>query len=758
MFRNRNNSQKPDDEFISRFQRTFAEVVPRRDSNDHEQTAPFQVGAGVSTASGKYAESRPGDVVFGADMATPGSKTMASHEVKFEDGEMKFSHERTPRNFQDLGFTPSWMDPQSMQMMSLAGQHPGFYTPNSGGMGATFHSQAGDLHTPTLGLNMITPMSLSNSIAATQQNPQPGLEHFNQQYMAHQMPDMNSYMQQASYAPSAFMHRDSYDVMDESGDGSSLNELPVDQASNFTASTDYSGVMDMAYAEGETFRYNVTLRAPTAMVKSGREVPISYLNKGQAYNLTVIDSSPPMVSSEPLHYRTFVRVSFEEEEQRAKPATCWQLWKEGRGTSEAHQRGGKLLAVEYVDPLQGGDDHKHRQIQIEQTSFDGFCVTWTANPATGASDCTIPVRFNFLSTDFSHSKGVKGIPVRLCAKTELVSPGDISGGPGEPEVCYCKVKLFRDHGAERKLSNDIAHVKKTIEKLKQQIAQAEMGGGFGKRKRGSNVTANPKDRSKPTKHKRTWSIGSQDGQSEKLSLEDDLQAKLVMMQDMFSSTRNVSILALRGEEQDDPDLYPVRLPAEGEFIKTETLFRQNKSASQSVESLILSPTSSNVSLNSPRFKADQLAALNDSMNSKTVQRVVSRDPRISTGSIEAVDIDPTYRPPAERPPKPIACFYVRFTGSEHHPQEYYRAIYLTERTVRDLMKKISEKHHIDPSRVVRILHVNENGLRIMVDDDVVRELPEGQDMIADICESPSPSVPSSGREVPGSPVEIKLTY
>ena len=71
------------------------------------------------------------------------------------------------------------------------------------------------------------------------------------------------------------------------------------------------------------------------------------------------------------------------------------------------------------------------------------------------------------------------------------------------------------------------------------------------------------------------------------------------------------------------------------------------------------------------------------------------------------------------------------------------------------MMKISEKHHIDPARVVRILHVNENGLRIMVDDDVVRELPEGQDMIADIYETPSAF---SGDGTPGSPMEIKLAY
>ncbi|KAJ5793062.1 uncharacterized protein N7503_009040 [Penicillium pulvis] len=750
MFRNRNNTQKPDDDFISRFQQTFSDVVPRRDSEDEGQHGHF-TGMG--------------------DPMMAGRPNMQGHDMKLEDHNMKFMPERTPRNLQDLNFSPSWMDSASMNMVPMANQHPGFYTPNSGGMGAIFHSQAGDLHTPTAGLHTMTPLSLSNPITGPQQHPVMG--HFSPQYLGHQMPEMNPYLQ-ASYAPSAFMQRDpGYDVMDETVDDSSVNGIPLDQASNIssmTASTEYSSVptnhpIGVTYA-GEKFRYNVSLRAPTAMVKHTREIPVSYLNKGQAYNLQVVDSQPPMPSSGPLRYRTFVRVSFEEEEQRLKPASCWQLWKEGRGTSEAHQRGGKLLAVEYVDPLQGGDEHKHRQLQIEQMSFDGFCVTWTANPATGSSECSIPVRFNFLSTDFSHSKGVKGIPVRLCAKTELLSPGEDAGGSREPEVCYCKVKLFRDHGAERKLSNDVAHVKKTIEKLKQQIAQAEMGGGFGKRKRGTNASATVKstDRSKPPlKHKRTWSSGSQDG-SDKLSLEDDLQSKLAMMQDMFSSTRSISILALRGEEGDDPDQYPVRLPAESEFVKPEGLNLQNHSASQSMESLILSPTSSHASLNlnSPHFSnAQYLKEKNLNMKEKNpiaIPRVASKD-RVSQGFIEAVDIDPTYRPPAERPPKPIACFYVRFSGNEHHPGDYYRAIYLTERTVRDLMKKISEKQQIDPSRIVRILHVNEAGLRIMVDDDVVRELPEGQDMVVDIYETPDADVNHPDSPVsPGSPVEIKLTY
>lgn len=102
-------------------------------------------------------------------------------------------------------------------------------------------------------------------------------------------------------------------------------------------------------------------------------------------------------------------------------------------------------------------------IRLEKASTDGFCVSWAANPDTKIHGCTILLRFHFLSTDFSLSKGVKGVPVRLCAKTVILSSEGREGVMEyHSEISYCAVKLFRDHGAERKTSNDEVHVKKKI--------------------------------------------------------------------------------------------------------------------------------------------------------------------------------------------------------------------------------------------------------------------------------------------------------
>jgi len=335
----------------------------------------------------------------------------------------------------------------------------------------------------------------------------------------------------------------------------------------------------------------------------------------------------------------------------------------------------------------------------------------------------------------------------------------------EPEVCFSKVKLFRDHGAERKLSNDVAHVKKTIEKLKQQIAQAEAGlGNAGKRRRSGSMARTSSSRpGKIVKHKRTWSVDSE-GESTKFSAEEDLQMKLVSMQDMFSSTQPVSVLFLRGDPEDDPDLHPVKLPGDDpemkELVRTTT-WESRQSASDSPPSNMVSPSASSTSQTTPKRKfsdmrkstiLEEQESENDSQ--PTTSGPVSRPVKIPKTEVEsksdlfAVDVDSSYQPPSERPIRPgklpkafnrgkintnvctVACFYVR---QKDAVKEYYRAVYLMQRTVRDLVNSISQKFDIDPHRVTQVTHVNSRGLHIIVDEDVVRELPEGQDMIVELA-------------------------
>lgn len=118
-----------------------------------------------------------------------------------------------------------------------------------------------------------------------------------------------------------------------------------------------------------------------------------------------------------------------------------------------------------------------------------------------------------------------------------------------------------------------------------------------------------------------------------------------------------------------------------------------------------------------------------------VQRLFSRDR--AQGFIEAVAIDPTYQPPRVRRAEPIACFYIYYAQEDGGQDEYYRSIqsiYFKERTVEDLDRQTSLKQRMNPSHTVRVLRVNkDSGIKPIVDNGVIQELPDGQDMVIEIA-------------------------
>lgn len=680
------------------------------------------------------------------------------------------------------------MDPNSFSFTNFANAPPGYYTPTPGGNNTLYHPQAGDLHTPNmvLGMGLGTPLSMPTTEAAAMPPAQTMMDASGfQNLQSHQFHHFNPFIQvpapEPSFAPSSFVHQDTgYETMEQ--DGSPMDSEPsegrmtsIDGALHQSPSTSLVGFQPRHFgnlaaaaplpASAEKFRYHVTLNAPTAMIKQADEIPVTYLNKGQAYSLSIMDTNASMPLPPGTRFRTFVRISFEDEQQRQRPGVCWSLWKEGRGTNEAHQRGGKLQAVEYVEAkdMSHETDDKRTRVELESSSFDGFCVVWT--PAiNGGPECNLAVRFNFLSTDFSHSKGVKGIPVRLCAKTSVLPPDEPQPAlDASPEICYCKVKLFRDHGAERKLSNDVAHVKKTIDKLKQQIAQAESGlKDFGKRKRSSmtaaKTTGAEQRPGKVQKHKRTWSMSSAsstgagtNASNGRPPIEEELHMKLQTLQEMFTSTRPVSVLYLRGADLDDPDAHPVSLPGEsGDPTKAESRegaqWQARSSKSSVAGSSLVSPSPSSLSLASqasaaPNRKWTQIDGEGPGdLLSRQVPEQPTKVPKTDdagnlSGWIETLGVDPSYRPPPERVVKPVACFYVaRRDTALSDDRELYRAIYLESRTVKDFNSRIATKWKFDPAKVLRTVHALQQGLEVEVDDDVIRELKEGQDMTLEVVE------------------------
>jgi len=61
-----------------------------------------------------------------------------------------------------------------------------------------------------------------------------------------------------------------------------------------------------------------------------------------------------------------------------------------------------------------------------------------------------------------------------------------------------------------------------------------------------------------------------------------------------------------------------------------------------------------------------------------------------------------------------------------------------KREAKELIASIAMKCSFEATRIRQMINVNQNGLSIKVDDDVVRELPEGQDMILEFSRITAP--------------------
>ncbi|KAL3952259.1 hypothetical protein ACCO45_013976 [Purpureocillium lilacinum] len=463
MFRQRTSSQKPADGLLAEFRQQFPQVGPV------STEAPAPSIAQTSVANHPI-------IINAPDHADSAGQNVDNEPFRI----------RTRRH--PWRFTPSLLDPNSYAFNSFANAPPGYYTPTPGGNNTLFHSQAGDLHTPTLVMaqGLGTPLSMPTSGDGLQSGVTTMDMSGFQNLQPHQFHHFNPFIQapppQPGFAPSSFVHQDTgYETMEQDASPRSDPSDGRMQSMATAVNSQKFSSLPMGQplpASAEKFRFHSTLNAPTAMVKHADEIPVTYLNKGQAYSLSIADTSGTIPVQPGTKYRTFTKNSVRS---RACAGDFGRKVEEQTRPTNAAASSKPSNSVEAGQPADGDD--KRTRIELETSSFDGFSVTWTPG-VNGAPEVNIAVRFNFLSTDFSHSKGVKGIPVRLCAKTTLVSP---SPAPDtSPEICFCKVKLFRDHGAERKLSNDVAHVKKSIDKLKQQLAQLESGmKDFGKRKRHS---------------------------------------------------------------------------------------------------------------------------------------------------------------------------------------------------------------------------------------------------------------------------------
>ena len=204
-----------------------------------------------------------------------------------------------------------------------------------------------------------------------------------------------------------------------------------------------------------------------------RDERTTYLDRDQAYLITVYDSSPSPVGMSPPKYRTSIQVSFENDEQKRRSEYYWKLWQ------SSHL--GKNVTVDSI-PLKGlefasssavfTEIEQNVNIHLENTSIDRFTFTWTTM-LSEHPQCQFAVSFHFVSTDFSQAKGVKGVPLRLSALTREITLASMKEVRNDLQISHCLIKVYRNHGAERKKAIDLKQIEKKLKKVRQQIANQE---------------------------------------------------------------------------------------------------------------------------------------------------------------------------------------------------------------------------------------------------------------------------------------------
>ncbi|KAI8146869.1 CP2 transcription factor-domain-containing protein [Fennellomyces sp. T-0311] len=419
-----------------------------------------------------------------------------------------------------------------------------------------------------------------------------------------------------------------------------------------------------------SLRYDIILEAPPAAAQRSEEAQLTYLNKGQYYCITLNDSD----GYDGFHTSTLA-IMFHDESHRRLALNYWRFWL-------GQQREPETARALEINTGRCSNIHN---LQCEY--FDRVTFNWH-----GKRNAKIYVRFNCLSTDFSRIKGVKGIPLRLHMETQGSSVSDpVHQQMPSPlvEATYCRIKLFRDKGAERKNKDDQRHIEKQIEKL--QGNPGEMHPLLSALRREIKYTAFSdiaEELSPPV-------VSS-------VALEYSNNANTA---ERFKSSKTTLGLSTSSASISPVSTSPasprgVKRPNQDYFGQQSTTVRTYNSSSSS----------------SPTYQSQHTLYDNNS-------------PLIVDG------VDPNYIPVRRRRHAVLSLF------ARSPTDEYYRAIYLDELTVQNLIKKISSKLNLPVPVKNVVRHVSKveteymdsnNTIAVRVDDAMVHDIPEQQDMEIEI--------------------------
>ncbi|XP_032817474.1 grainyhead-like protein 2 homolog isoform X2 [Petromyzon marinus] len=229
-----------------------------------------------------------------------------------------------------------------------------------------------------------------------------------------------------------------------SPDNGSLDQGPVlQEAYHFSELTKFraqpTDTSDYETASGEYFEY--TLEASKSLRQRPGEGPLTYLNKGQFYAISLRELGANKCLRHPMSkVRSVIMVVFGEDKSREEQLKYWKYWH-----SRQHTAKQRVIDIASIGTQADYKESFNTISNIEEIAYNAISFTWDVN-----EEAKIFVAVNCLSTDFSSQKGVKGLPLSL--QIDTYSYSNRSNKP--IHRASCQIKVFCDKGAERKIRDE----------------------------------------------------------------------------------------------------------------------------------------------------------------------------------------------------------------------------------------------------------------------------------------------------------------
>ncbi|KAG0203543.1 grainyhead-like [Mortierella sp. GBA30] len=412
------------------------------------------------------------------------------------------------------------------------------------------------------------------------------------------------------------------------------------------------------------------------------DTPVTYLNKGQFYTISLQDTEE---YDGDIH--SVIKVTFHEEAHRKLAARYWSFWL----SQQTNPKTARALDIEKASST--------GMMEVHSKTFDRISFKWN-----GKAGAKLMVRFNCLSTDFSRIKGVKGIPLRVHMDT-MLNGGTFSNNEQDQAVerSYAKIKLFRDKGAERKNKDDHKHLEKMWDKM-----------------RGKNADTNPL--SQVLAPVQSVSVFWECLDHQQDSAEDEtLDLSETLVHESLETNPNAS--GGGGES--------------GRNESSSSLLTASStvdSSSGAAGEPLISESNALVPASKKRRRANETIVISGGFNSTS--GALERASHYSNGggmsegapsSDQLLDRDPTYVPQIRKKKQPALCLYIKIGG-----EAVYRAVYLERLTLAELTQKLSEKLEIQSSTISGVYKkTTKKELMVRVDDSMVAQMTDELDMVVE---------------------------